>query len=544
MKWWGWGDPGRGAHLPEGALDGLKEILDCELAANPPVAVDRLELPEPKLSPSQEAVLREVVGDRWVRMDREGRLLHASGKSYVDLVRMRMGRVDPAPDAVVYPADHDQVQELLARCSSDRVAVVPFGGGTSVVGGVEPLRDGFQAVIALDLSRMKQVVSIDGKSLTATLGPGLCGPEVESSLRAQGLTLGHFPQSYEYSTLGGWIATRSAGQASTGYGKIEKMVVGLRFAAPIGEMAARPLPATAAGPQLRELVVGSEGVLGVITEATMCVRRTPESRHYEGWMFKSFPEGVDALRTLEQDGPAPDLARLSDEVETQVTMLMAGVGGITRRLAGGYLRLRGCAGGCIAILGFEGTSDEVRHRGKAAARTMRRSGAVYLGTAPGKKWLKSRFDGPYLRDELLSNSIMVETLETATEWSNLISLYRATAGAISGALEGRGRPSLVMCHTSHLYPSGASLYFTFLSPQEKGMEVQQWRAAKDAASDAIVSGGGTITHHHAVGRDHMPWIADEIGDSGVDLLRATKTTLDPQGIMNPGKLIPKADPSE
>jgi alkyldihydroxyacetonephosphate synthase len=463
-------------------------------------------------------------------------VLHAAGKGYPDLVRMRAGSPGEAPDAVVYPRTEEQVKRLLDRSGEAGVAVVPFGGGTSVVGGVEPIRGPFGSVIALDLSRLTRV-GIDSRSMTAELGPGLRGPQVEEELARSGLTLGHFPQSFEYATLGGWVATRSAGQASTGFGKIEEMVLGLRCVTPAGGIESLPFPASAAGPQLRELLVGSEGTLGVITAATVKVHPRPNARRYEAWMFKGFAEGADTFRRLEQSGVAPDVARLSDPLETALSLELTGSHSLRQRTGRAYLRFRGYQQGCLAIVGFEGERKAVLRRRAQVARLLRAAGGLSLGTSPGKAWERQRFAAPYMRDALLDNCIMAETLETAGEWSALMDLYAAVRGAIEDALRARGTTPLVMCHMSHLYPSGASLYFTFMAAQQEGAEIEQWRAAKSAATDAIVSSGGTITHHHAIGRDHAAWLPQEVGQLGVEVLRAAKQKLDPAGIMNPGKLL-------
>jgi alkyldihydroxyacetonephosphate synthase len=538
MKWWGWGDPARRADLPGPALEQLRAVIGAERRRCEPVSLAAIRLQEPGLPSKARKALADAVGAEWLRDDQKSRVLHAAGKGYPDLVRMRSGSLEQAPDVVVYPDGEQQVRAVLDACASQQIAVVPFGGGTSVVGGLEPVRDGKVGVVSLDLARMAAAGSVDRRSHTAVLGPGLKGPQLEAGLAKQGFTLGHFPQSFEYSTVGGWVATRSAGQASTGYGKIEQMVVGLRCVTPAGEIALPALPASAAGPQLRELMVGSEGIFGVISEATLRVRPKPRSRRYEGWVFKSFPEGAEALRRLEQGGMTPDVARLSDEVETALSMQLAGVDSTARRMGLRYLKARGYEGGCLAIVGFEGEQAAVQRRRAQASRALRGAGGLSLGTGPGRAWERDRYAGPYLRDALLDNCVMAETLETATEWASLMDLYGAVAQAIRGALGARGTPPLVMCHISHLYPDGASLYFTFMAAQEQGNELEQWRAAKSAASDAITANRGTITHHHAVGRDHAPWLEREVGGLGVDLIRATKQRVDPAGIMNPGKLLP------
>ncbi|HEV2875133.1 MAG TPA: FAD-binding oxidoreductase [Thermoleophilaceae bacterium] len=539
MRWWGWGQDGHQVSLPEPALALLRDELGADLSVrHPPVALEEVRLPEPRLARTARARLEAAVGAEHVMEDRAARVRHAAGRSYADLVRLRSGDASRAPDAVVAPGSADQVRAVLEACSEARVAVVPFGGGTSVVGGVEPVSDGFDGAVALDLRRLDRVVDVDRASLTATLEAGLLGPEAERRLGEQGVTLGHFPQSFEYSTVGGWVATRSAGQASSGYGRIDELVEGLRLVAPAGEMRRRAVPASAAGPDLSELVVGSEGVLGVICETTLRVRPVPELRRYEGWSFRSFAEGREAFRVMEQADAAPDVARLSDEEETRVAFALASAaGGAAQRAGRAYLRVRGHEGGCLAIAGFEGEEEDVERRRLRSGALLRAGGGVRLGRRPGEAWLRGRYAGPYLRDELLDRGLLAETLETAVSWSGLEALYEAVGGALRRSLAEAGTPAVVMCHVSHLYRSGASLYFTFLARQSDA-PLEQWRAAKSAASEAIMAAGGTITHHHAVGRDHAAWMPAEVGEVGLDLIRAAKQRLDPAGIMNPGKLLP------
>jgi alkyldihydroxyacetonephosphate synthase len=547
MRWWGWGDPGHGPALNPHMLELLRETVGVSETPRPPVALEAVRLPQTRLDGEARAALEAIVGAGAVRDDHFERVAHAAGKGYVDLVRMRAGVPAGAPDAVVLPNDHEQVRAVLELCASRGLAVVPFGGGTSVVGGVEPLSGVHRAAIALDTSRIAQIAELDLQSRIVTVGAGMRGPDLERALAAEGLTLGHWPQSYEYVTLGGCAASRSAGQASSGYGNIAKMVLGLRMAAPAGDIALAPLPASAAGPGVRELIVGSEGTLGVIDEVSLRVRRAPAQRRYEGVMFESFAAGVQALRGMAQEHAMPEVARLSDAEETRMSMALAGGGGVKGRLGRAYLSARGRGdrskigertGRCIAILGFEGDPSEVKRRRARAMGLVHHSGGVALGGSPGRAWQQGRFQAPYLRDDLLSHGVMVETLETATRWSNVQRLHDAVAGAIERALVDQGTPGIVMCHVSHLYETGASLYYTLIARQREGSEIEQWRAVKRAASEAIVAGGGTITHHHAVGRDHAPWLRSEIGEQGVAAIGALKTELDPTGIMNPGKLLP------
>jgi alkyldihydroxyacetonephosphate synthase len=537
MRWWGWGDPAHAPALSANALGFLEDALGAELRTSPPVALEHVRLPAGALGAGALRGLRAIVGDASVREDHAERVLHAAGKGYPDLVRLRAGQPDGAPDAVVLPGSHEQLRAVLALCAQASIAVVPFGGGTSVVGGVAPQRGAHEGVLALDMRRMRELVRLDRESLTITVQAGARAAALERYLAALDLTLGHFPQSFEHVSLGGCVATRSAGQASSGYGSIAKLVLGLRLAAPAGEIDLPAVPATAAGPGLRELLIGSEGTLGVIEQLELRVRPAPQRRIYEGVFFEDFAAGVAALRALAQQHCTPEVARLSDEAETQVTLALSNEGRLRDRLGRAYLGLRGYGGGCLAILGFEGAGEELSQRHKRAGALVRAGGGLAVGRAPGEAWLKSRFAAPYLRDELLTHGLMVETLETATQWSNLRELHERVTRAIAGALRACGTPGRVLCHVSHLYESGASLYFTFIAPRRAHDELGQWRAVKRAASDAIIDGGGTITHHHAVGRDHAPWMPAEIGACGLSALRALKRELDPHAIMNPGKLL-------
>ncbi|MEA2299115.1 MAG: alkyldihydroxyacetonephosphate synthase [Solirubrobacteraceae bacterium] len=537
MRWWGWGDPDRAPSLSGAALELLGEEVGLAAGPRAPVELAAVRIAAPALRPAAARVLAAAAGPEGIVGDHPARVLHAGGKGYPDLVRMRAGTPEGAPDAVVLAQSDEQVGAVLSACARAGVAVVPFGGGTSVVGGVAPVRGRHHAVIALDLRGLHGVRAVDRESLTVRVGAGTRGPALEAELAAHGLTLGHFPQSFEYVTVGGCAATRSAGQASTGYGRMDELVRGLRLRAPAGELAVAALPASAAGPSLRELVVGSEGILGVITELALRVRPRPEATHYEGMFFEGFEQGAQGLRLVAQERRAPDIARLSDEEETRLSLALAGEGGIKGLAGRGYIRARGYGGGCLAILGWEGEVEDVGRRRTDSLTLLRRAGGLPLGGGPGSAWAAGRFAAPYLRDELLGHGVMVETLETAAQWSDLHRLRAAVTEALRASLIERGTPPLVLCHVSHLYETGASLYFTFLARQEEGSEIDQWRAAKTAAGEAIMANAGTITHHHAVGRDHAPWLAQEIGVLGVDLLAAVKHRLDPTGIMNPGKLL-------
>ncbi len=533
-KWWGWGDPQTRPELDGQALTILRERIG-ELEPWPLAAeLDDFSLPPAQALPP---ALVAAVGAERVFDSAEDRLRHASGRGYADLARMRKGALEAAPDAVLLPADAAQLRAVLDVCASEGIAIVPFGGGTSVVGGVEPLRGEHARLISLDLAGLRDV-EVDERSLTARLGAGLRGPEAEEALGRRGVTLGHFPQSFQYATIGGFAATRSAGQASSGYGRFDAVVSSVRLLAPSADLQTLGTPHTAAGPALRELIVGSEGVLGVIPEVTVRVRPAPPVKRYEAWMAESFEAGAGIVRGLAQCPGLPQIIRVSDEEETQGSLALSGPRGAAGKAFDRYLGIRRRRGGALMIVGFEGEEEAVSRRRSLTVRGLREGGAAYLGQTAGRSWEHGRYNGPYLRDTLMEMGAMVETLETSHTWTRLGELHAAVGGAIRGALEAQGTPGLVWCHLSHAYPDGASLYFTFISRRRDGAELEQWREVKRAACEAIVATGGTITHHHAVGRDHAPYMEAEVGQGGLDVLRAVKQQLDPAGIMNPGKLLP------
>lgn len=532
-RWWGWGDDDAEPTLGRAAERLLDDHFGSPRPWPRPTSFDLIELPVARQLPQG---LIDEFGGRDFQAGHEVRVRHAVGKGYLDLARLRMGRLENAPDAVMAPASAAALQALLSACARESVAVVPFGGGTSVVGGVEALRGDHRAVISLDLKLLREI-EVDRVSLTATLGAGLRGPQAEAGLNAEGLTLGHFPQSFEQATIGGFAATRSAGQASTGYGRFDEQVTSLEMVTPQGVLRSLETPHTAAGPSLRQLILGSEGVLGVIPKVTVRVRPLPAVRRYEAWFCESFAAGCGLIRDLSQAGAAPDLIRLSDETETAITLGLAGEAELKDRMLERYLRLRRMPEGCLIIAGWEGEGESVRRRRALGARVMRSAGGIYLGQSGGRAWARSRFNGPYLRDKLMDRGLMVETLETAQSWRGLAGLYTSVGAAIERAMAAAGTPGIVFCHLSHTYADGASLYFTFACPADVENPTGQWAAVKRAASDAIVGAGATITHHHGVGRDHLPWMSAEIGEIGVATLCAAKQSLDPAGILNPGKLI-------
>jgi alkyldihydroxyacetonephosphate synthase len=537
-SWTSWGADQ--PELPRSARSLLKDALGS-LTAQRPASIEQATVPASRLPEDVRAKLVAVLGDDAVKDDDATRARHAGGQAYADLIRRRRGDASDAPDAVLLPSTAAAITAVLQVCSAARIAVVPWGGGTSVVGGLSSLRGNCAAVVALDLARLDRLVSVDRVSLTATFEPGIRTPAAEAALATHGLTLGHVPQSYERATLGGYVVTRSAGQASSGHGRIDDMLVGCRLLTPRGELVLPAMPGSAAGPDLRRLVLGSEGTLGIVTEVTLRVRPIAETTRYEGWVARSWEDGVRIMRRIAQEGPKPDIVRLSDPTETRVSLALSGTAGMKRRGLDGWLRAHGVGGGCLIIVGFEGSARDVRHRRHDVRRILRAERAVTLGTSAGNSWEHHRFAAPYLRDTLLDSGVLAETLETATTWTRLAELYTGVGRALTDSLRHNGNPPLIGCHISHLYPTGASLYFTVLAHADSGHEIEQWAAAKHAANQAIVAAGGTASHHHAVGTAHREIVATDLGGTdgvGVEALRALKKHLDPASILNPGKLLP------
>jgi alkyldihydroxyacetonephosphate synthase len=519
----------------------VREVLGMDaLPHTPAVPLEEVALPDVALDEDALAALRDALDADRVRTDAYERAFHAVGKSYYDLLRIRRGEVPGAPDAVVYPASHDEVQRVLARCAERRIAVVPFGGGSSVVGGVEARAGaGTAGVVTLDTTRLDRLLDLDEVSHTATFGAGIYGPELEDVLQKQGYTLGHYPQSFEFSTLGGWIAARGAGQQSNRYGSASKWLVAARLATPDGEWVTEPYPASAAGPDLNQLIAGSEGTLGVITEATVKVHPLPEARDFVSFMFRDWESGVLAVRRITQAELGVATLRLSDADETRFYGAFKSVLQPSRvqELALGALGKVGFDAPCVLMVGFEGPAAQVQRAWRQTFGLATRSGGLYVGRGPGNSWYENRFSMPYLRDPLMDHGVGIDTLETSTTWANVHRLYRAVGEAIRGAMAERGRRGLLLAHISHTYLEGTSLYFTYLFARDLDDEVGQWRAIKEAASRAISENGGTISHHHGVGIDHAHWLPPEKGPVGMGVLEAAKARVDPDGIMNPGKLL-------
>lgn len=531
-RWNGWGDEATDYPLTESATGYLteqigegKHIEDTELENILP------RLPEPRLQVH-----------RLVTTEPVERLRHARGQSLPDWVALRSGRIETFPDGVAYPVSDEDVRDLLDFTKANGAHLIPYGGGTSVVGHINPL-PGDDPVLTLDLSRMNQLIDLDQTSRLATFGAGIAGPDLERQLKKQGYTLGHFPQSFEYSTLGGWIATRSNGQQSHFYGRIEDLFAGGHLETPIDALDLPPHPASAAGPDLRQIVLGSEGRLGVITRATVRVRPAPEAEIFNATFFRDWASGVEAVRRIAQSGLQVTMVRLNDALETRTTLALSGKDRLIR-LADATLRLLSYKEErCLLLLGFvrEHRSDYMAEMDVMAARDFVRSyHGLPTGTPIGEMWRKTRYKTPYLRNTLWERGYALDTLETALPWADVTATAEVIKASLRNGLAENGERVLAFAHISSVYNTGASLYVTFLfrratDPQET---LRRWQSLKQVASQEIVKRGGTISHQHGVGLDHAPYLMAEKGIVGVQMLEAVRAKLDPDGLLNPGKMLP------
>jgi alkyldihydroxyacetonephosphate synthase len=527
-RWNGWGDDAVEFALNEEAL----AFLVQRVGAGTPVADAGFaqacaQIAESRLPPH-----------RLIDTSPEVRLRNALGQSLPDWLRLRYGVIGAAPDGVAYPESAQDVRDLIDYAQQFGVALIPQGGGTSVAGHLTA--PGGLPSLAVNMTRMRQLQYLDTESQLATFGAGVLGPDLEAQLRARGYTLGHFPQSFEYSTLGGWVATRSSGQQSLRYGRIEQTFRGGSLETPSGTLHLPTFPASAAGPDLRELVLGSEGRLGILTEATVRVTPAPAYEAFHAVFFPDWSAAETAVRQIVQAGLSLSMLRLSNPLETTTMLALAGHKKLISLLEG-YLSLRGCGEGkCMLMIGVSGRKSLARSALREALSLAAPHGGVHVGRYMGEKWKQNRFRNVYLRNAAWSHGYAIDTVETAVDWPRVEIMMRALEAAAAAALGQHGEQVHTYTHLSHLYAQGASVYTTFVYRLAGDYEsdLARWKSLKKAVSMAIVENGGTISHQHGVGTDHAPYLAAEKGKLGMSSLRALFEHVDPQRIMNPGKLLP------
>ncbi|MFW9855358.1 MAG: FAD-binding oxidoreductase [Candidatus Thorarchaeota archaeon] len=471
----------------------------------------------------------QISSDFWERIE------NSLGQGYLELIQTRIAKLPPIAELVIYPHSHDEIVSVIQAAKAFGIPLCVRGGGTSVTHGVSQISKG---CTVLNITRMARILAINQTSMYVTAQTGVLGPFLEDNLNSNGLTLGHFPQSFEYSCLGGWIATRGAGQNSTLYGKIEDMLMGLKVATGKGTtLEIKTVPARSTGPDFTHIFSGSEGVFGIITEATLRVWPIPQARKFSAFFFRSFEDGINAYRELIQAGFRPAILRLSDASETYFNLRASSLmhdpprePSYFQQIGMKYLTSRGFSEGkrCLGIMVIEGQSNLVSMTRKHAISLAKKHHGYHLGASPGEQWYNSRFDTPFLRDSIIDHGVLLETFETAVTWEKLLPLYHAVLEVLSSECP------MIWTHGSHFYVNGANLYFTVLAPQEEGNEIDQFHRIRKKVLDTFLANGGTLSHHHGIGRSFSAWLQEEIGSAGMGLLKDLKQSLDPEGILNPG----------
>jgi alkyldihydroxyacetonephosphate synthase len=524
-RWNGWGDESVTLELPATARAYLAARIG---SAQPP--------PDANIGDVAARIpASRLPAHPLVDASTEVRVRHARGQSLPDWFALRFGKIGTAPDGIAFPESSQDVRDLLTYARGCGAAVIAYGGGTSVTGHVTP-EAGNVPTLTISLARMRALIDLDEKSRLATFGGGVAGPDLEAQLRAHGYTLGHFPQSFEYSTLGGWIVTRSSGQQSLRYGRMESLFAGGRIETPAGTLHIPTFPASAAGIDLREMILGSEGRIGIVTEAAVRVSELPRRESFEAIFFPNWERACACVMALAHAGVTLSMIRLANPLETFTTLQLAG-GSAAAVWLERYLALRGARGEkCLLLAGVTGSEDDVANASHVLRSIARGFGGVYAGRALGERWKRNRFRGVYLRNALWESGYAVDTVETAVDWPRVDAMMNAMEGAARKALG--EEPVHAYTHLSHVYPQGSSVYSTFvfrIAPEYE-TNIERWTRLKRAVSDAIVANGGTISHQHGVGTDHKPYLAAEKGELGLDAMRALFARFDPDGMMNPGKL--------
>jgi len=549
MKWWGWGEEGVSfRHTDKPAFAAfIKSAIDIDVTREPAGAadLDRLPIPPSLASPELRASLVSIVGPDNLKDDVHDRVVHAYGKGLRDLVRIRCGDMGRLPDLVVYPGAENEVAGIVKVALAANTVVIPFGGGTNISGSLEAPRSERRPVISVDMARMSSVLEIDDIARLARIQTGALGPDIERHLNERGWTLGHFPDSFKHSTLGGWIATRSSGMQSDKYGDIGDLTRAIRVVTPAGLLVTRPVPATSTGPSVREMILGSEGRLGIITEATVHVHRIPQKRQIYGYLFPDWSRALRAMTAIAESDASPSVTRVSDANETRFSFATkkheSSAGRIKSAITKFYLeRVKGfdLQRLCLSFIGYEGSEEHVNTQKRLVDEIVARHGGMCAGTGPGALYDQKKFDTPYIRDFLLDRGALADVSETSAPWSQLQNLYDGVMDRARKAFDKIGVRGYVMCHLAHSYHSGACLYFTFaFRPSDEAHSLEQYDVVKGAIQQGFIDLGGTLSHHHAVGVEHAPWLSQDISPVGVTMIRSLLDGMDPGHNLNPGKIV-------
>ena len=548
MRWWGWGE--EGVSFTHEDKPELREFIlrrlaiDVERPTARRVAFADLEIPRSSLPADLRAGLEAAVGAQHVSVDALDRVVHARGKSLRDLMRHRRGDVGPLPDAVLRPGSEGEVEALLRAALVADAVIIPFGGGTNISGSLEAPADERRPVVSVDMGRMDRLLGIDEASRLARVQAGALGPHLEEQLNARGWTAGHVPDSFTHSTLGGWIATRSSGMQSDRYGDVADLTRAVRVITPAGVLSTRPVPSTSTGPSVREMVLGSEGRLGIITEATIHVHRLPEQRTILGYLLPDWPRALRAMRAIAESEADLSVTRVSDAQETQFSFATRRRPSIPERAQSRALRWYlgrreiDPEAMCLAFVGYEGPKHHVRAQRGLVGEIVKAHGGLCIGSGPGELYDQKKFDTPYIRDYMLDRGAPADVSETSAPWGALPQLYDDVLAAAHGAFATLDVTGYVMCHLSHSYHAGACLYFTFaINPGSDHEGLEAYDVVKSAIQQAFVDAGGTLSHHHAVGTEHARWLEQDISAPGVTMLRALFDGTDPGGNLNPGKIV-------
>jgi len=550
MKWWGWGEEGVSfQHKDKPTFAAfVKSAIDIDVSLGPEPVQDlaQMEVP-PANAPSQViSELQRIVGIPHVRQESSDRVVHAYGKGLRDLVRIRRGDFGRLPDVVVYPSCENEVLEIVNAALSANAVLVPFGGGTNIAGSLEAPRNENRPVISVDMGRMNRVLEIDEVSRLARIQCGALGPEIERQLNPRGWTMGHFPDSFNHSTLGGWIATRSSGMQSDKYGDIADLTRAIRVVTPAaGVLVTRPVPSASTGPSVREMILGSEGRLGIITEATVQVHRIPERRRIYAYLFPNWKAGLQAMTSIAESDASPSVTRISDSNETRFYFATKKREGVIARSKSALSKLYlenikrfDLTAMCLSFIGYEGSNQHVDRQKLIVDEIVSRHGGMCVGTGPGELYDQKKFDTPYLRDFLLDRGALADVSETSAPWAHLEPLYNGTIRRADEAFDRIGVKGYIMCHLAHSYHAGACLYFTFaFRPASGRAALEQYDIVKTGIQQAFVDLGGTLSHHHAVGVEHARWLSQDISPAGTAMIQTLFTGMDPGRNFNPGKIV-------
>ncbi|MGL4339945.1 MAG: FAD-binding oxidoreductase [Rhodoglobus sp.] len=549
MKWWGWGVTGAGFRHEDkpGFAPFVKSAVGLDLHT-----AERVQEPsftDLTVSPSMAsadliATLAAIVGHKNVTTDDMTRVVHTYGKSIRDLLRVRSNMIVRSPDVVIYPADEAEVQDVVNAALAADAVIIAFGGGSNIAGSLEPVPEEKRTIISLDLGRLRQVLHIDTESGLARIQAGAQGPDLEAQLNKQGWTIGHFPDSFTHSTIGGWVATRSSGMQSDKYGDIADIARGLRVVRPGGVLVLHPVPSASQGPSVREMILGSEGRLGIITEVTAQVRRIPAKRDVYAYFFPNWQAGISAMQAISESDATPSITRISDSSETAFSLATAKKRkGFGKLLAGTILPFVMRSKGwklddiCLSFIGYEGSVSHARRQKSLVDAIVKKHGGLGVGTGPGILYDQKKFDTPYLRDFLLDMGAAGDVSETAAPWSRLLQVHKAVYTAAEDAYQKLGRRGWIMSHMSHSYHSGACLYFTFAFTFGDD-PMGEYNLVKNSIQQAFVDNQATLSHHHGVGREHSPWLSQDISPEGVKIVTGLFESADPNNNFNPGKVLP------